>query len=217
MSERIICLIIGYAFGLIHTSYIYSKANGVDIRKMGSGNAGTTNALRTMGAKAGVITLLGDVFKCVLAVLVTWLLFRNSHPSLFPLLKVWTAAGVILGHDFPFYMKFKGGKGIAATAGMVLSFGDWRLLVLAIICFFGFFLVTHYVSLGSIFLSIGFFAGMLVFCILGHYSMTQPHLTEMCVLTAVLAALNIWQHRANIQRLVAGNERKTYLTKKSDQ
>jgi glycerol-3-phosphate acyltransferase PlsY len=217
MSTRIICLLLGYAFGLIQTSYIYSKAKGVDIRKMGSGNAGSTNALRTMGAKAGAITLLGDVFKCVFAVLVVWLMFHQSHPELFPLLKVWTAAGVILGHDFPFYMDFKGGKGIAATAGMVLSFGDWRLLAGAVICFFGIFFLTHYVSLGSILMSFWFFAGMTIFSLSGSYSMTRNRLQEMCILTALLAGLNIWQHRANIGRLVHGNERKTYLRKKAEQ
>ena len=68
--ERLVCLLIGYIFGLFQTGYFYGKTQGVDIRKMGSGNAGSTNALRTMGIKAGMITLLGDCFKCVIAVLV---------------------------------------------------------------------------------------------------------------------------------------------------
>ena len=77
--ERIVCLVIGYIFGLFQTGYLYGKAHHVDIRKQGSGNAGTTNALRTMGWKAGAVTFLGDCFKCVFAVVVVHLLFaRNS-------------------------------------------------------------------------------------------------------------------------------------------
>ena len=102
--ERIICLIIGYAFGLFQTSYIYGKARGIDIRTKGSGNAGTTNALRTLGRKAGLITLAGDILKCLAAVLVTWLIFHRTHPDIMKLLGIYTSAGVILGHDYPFYM-----------------------------------------------------------------------------------------------------------------
>ncbi len=216
MSARIISLLIGYCFGLCQTSYFYGKMHGVDIRKMGSGNAGTTNALRSLGKKAGFITLLGDICKCILAVFVTWLLFHSAHPDLFPLLKIWTAVGVIIGHDFPFYMHFKGGKGIAATAGMILSFGDWRLILICFGCFFLFFLTTHYVSLASISISLAFVIGMIVLGLGGHFGMESAYYTEMCMITVIIAALNIFQHRANIQRLVQGNERKTYLSGKSD-
>ena len=129
--SRLLSLLIGYCFGLFQTSYFYGKLHGVDIRTMGSGNAGTTNALRSLGAKAGLITLAGDVCKCILAVLVMYLLIGKNHPEILPLLKVYTAFGVIIGHDFPFYMHFRGGKGIAATGGMILSFGDWRLILLS--------------------------------------------------------------------------------------
>lgn len=217
MIARIACLLIGYAFGLFQTSYFYGKKRGVDIRTMGSGNAGTTNALRTMGTKAGLITMCGDVCKCILAVIVTWLIFRHRCPELFPLLKIWTAAGVIIGHDFPFYMDFKGGKGIAATAGMIISFGDWRMIAVGIICFFGFFFLTHYVSLASISLSVEFLIGIIICSLRGDYPMGGRELTEMCILVAVLVCMNIYQHRGNIRRLLAGTERKTYLTKKSDQ
>ena len=100
--ERLICIAIGYVFGLFQTSYIYGKMHGIDIRKCGSGNAGTTNMLRTMGTKAGAITLLGDAFKCVISVLVVRTLFRTQYAEILPLLSIYTAAGVILGHNFPF-------------------------------------------------------------------------------------------------------------------
>ena len=120
--ERAICLVIGYVFGLFQTAYLYGKLHGIDIRNYGSGNAGTTNTLRTLGTKAGLIVLLGDIMKCILAIVLTNLLFQNSHPDEIYLLKIYAAAGAILGHNFPFYLHFKGGKGIAATAGMILSF-----------------------------------------------------------------------------------------------
>ena len=82
--ERFICLLIGYAFGLIQTGYIYGKIKGVDIRKEGSGNAGSTNALRTMGIKAGLVTLLGDCFKCVFAVVTVYLNLRKDLRRHFP-------------------------------------------------------------------------------------------------------------------------------------
>ena len=110
MVERLICLLIGYVCGLFQTSYIYGRAHGIDIRNYGSGNAGTTNALRTLGAKAGAITFLGDCFKCVIAVLIVRAIFGNSHQDIIRLLGLYAAAGTILGHNFPFYLKFRGGK-----------------------------------------------------------------------------------------------------------
>ena len=82
MLERIICLLVGYAFGHIQTAVMYGKLKGVDIRKVGSGNAGTTNTLRVMGAKAGLIVLLGDMLKCMAAILITYFLFGRSNPNL---------------------------------------------------------------------------------------------------------------------------------------
>jgi len=211
--ERVISLLIGYVFGLFQTSYFYGKSKGIDIRKTGSGNAGTTNALRTLGLKAGLITMGCDIGKCILAVIVTWLIFRGSHPDTVPLIKIWTAAGVILGHDFPFYLKFKGGKGIAATAGMIISFGDLRLIAVGIVVFFGLFFLTHYVSVGSLCLSLEFLIGIIAFGQHGSYGMTQNHLNEMYLLVIALTALAYYGHRGNIVRLVHGNERKTYLSK----
>ena len=212
--ERVICLLIGYVFGMFQTAYLYGKANGIDIRTKGSGNAGTTNALRTLGLKAGLITFACDALKCLLAVLVTWLIFRNSHPEITNLLGIYTSAGVILGHNYPFYLKFKGGKGIAATAGMIIAFLDWHLIVIGLICFFGLFLTTHYVSLGSLALSAEFLIGVLVSGQMGLYHMEQPALNEMYFIIVLLTVMTFFKHRGNIVRLIRGEERKTYLSKK---
>ncbi len=217
MTARIICLIIGYGFGLFQTSYILGKMKGIDIRDSGSGNAGTTNALRILGKKAGAITFACDILKCILAVLITWLIFRNTYAEIVPLLKIWTSAGVTLGHVFPFYMNFKGGKGIAPMGGMIIAFGDWHLIVIGVLVFFGLVFLTHYVSVASMTLITLFFVEMAVGNILGLYGMLPRDRVELLMIVLGLTALGIYEHRGNLLRLLQGNERKTYLTgKKSD-
>lgn len=120
--ERLLCLLIGYVCGLFQTSYIYGRMHHMDIREHGSGNAGTTNALRTLGKKAGALTLLGDCLKCVISVLIVRAVFGESQKEILPLLSLYAAAGCILGHNFPFYLKFRGGKGIAASVGLFACF-----------------------------------------------------------------------------------------------
>lgn len=212
--ERLICVAIGYVFGLFQTSYIYGKLHGIDIRKCGSGNAGTTNMLRTLGTKAGAVTLLGDALKCVLAVLLVRILFRSRYEEILPLLSIYTAAGVILGHNFPFYMNFKGGKGIAATAGLILSM-SWEMTLLAVLTFALTVALTHYVSLGSLLVYTGFMIEIILFGQNGMFGMTQSCLNEMYAVAAVLCVLAFWMHRENIVRLLHHEERKTYLFKKN--
>ena len=211
---RIYCLLIGYVFGLFQTAYIYGKAHGIDIREHGSGNAGTTNALRVLGRKAGLIVFAGDTIKCILAVVVTGLLFDKSHPDMIYLLKIYAAAGAILGHNFPFYLNFKGGKGIAATAGMVLAFHGY-MIPLEVILFFSVFFITHYVSLGSLLVYVGFMVQLVVMGQLGVFGMSQPILLEMYAVGAFLTIMAFVKHRSNIVRLIHGEERKTYLSKKN--
>lgn len=213
--ERIICLLIGYVFGLFQTAYFYGKAHGIDIRQHGSGNAGTTNTLRVLGTKAGLIVLAGDCLKCIAAVWVVRLLFGAGHPDMIYLLCLYAGAGAVLGHDYPFYMGFKGGKGIAATAGLILSFHPY-FIIMGVAVFFGIFFTTHMVSLGSL-LVYACFVVLMVVCGQGGVfaGMTQPLLIEMYILALLMAAMAYWQHRENIRRLLHGNERKTYLFKKN--
>lgn len=213
--ERVFCLLIGYVFGLFQTAYIYGKLHGIDIRNYGSGNAGTTNTLRVFGTKAGLLVLVGDIMKCILAVAITAVIFDKSHPDMVYLLKMYTAAGAIIGHNFPFYLNFKGGKGIAATAGLILSFHPY-LIPMGIILFFGAFFITHYVSLGSLLVYAGFMIELVILGQMGIFGMTQPLLIEMYVIAGFLTVMAYWKHRENIKRLVSGTERKTYLTHKSE-
>lgn len=210
---RVLCLVIGYVFGLFQTSYIIGKKNGIDIREHGSGNAGTTNMMRTLGRKAGLLTFAGDCLKCVLAIALVRVLFGASHRDIIPLLSFYAAAGVILGHNFPFYLKFRGGKGIAATAGLVLSFNP-IMTVLGIITFFGTFFLTHYVSLGSLLVYVGIVIELPILGQNGFFHMSQAHLNELYIVAFCLAALAFWEHRENMKRLASGTERKTYLSKK---
>ena len=212
--ERAICLVIGYVFGLFQTAYLYGKLHGIDIRNYGSGNAGTTNTLRTLGTKAGLIVLLGDIMKCILAIVLTNLLFRNSHTDEIYLLKIYAAAGAILGHNFPFYLHFKGGKGIAATAGMILSFHPY-LIPMGVLLFFGTFFTTHYVSLGSLLVYAGFMTELVVLGQLGIFGMPQAALNEMYIVAGFLTVMAYYKHKNNIKRLLDGTERKTYLTHKN--
>ena len=212
---RIVCLLIGYVFGLFQTGYFYGKAHGIDIRQHGSGNSGTTNALRVLGTKAGLIVFAGDCLKCMAAVWLVRLLFGGSYHSIIYLLCLYTGAGAILGHNYPFYMHFKGGKGIAATAGMVLSFHPW-FVVTGVVVFFTAFFTTHYVSLGSLLVYTLLIIQLVISGQMGLFAeMTQGQLVEMYILFGCMTALAFWKHRENIGRLLHGTERKTYLTKKN--
>ena len=210
MGVRLICLGVGYCLGLFQTSYILGKLHGIDIRNYGSGNAGTTNMMRTMGTKAGLLTFAGDCLKCVLAIVLVCLFLGKSHEEMLPLLSIYTAAGVILGHNFPFYMNFRGGKGIAATAGLIMSM-SWQMTLIAIVIFGGTVALTHYVSLGSLLVYVSFFVEIIVFGQNGMFGMTQRYLNEMYAVAFALAVLAFWMHRSNIVRLAHGEERKTYL------
>lgn len=212
--ERVVALLIGYAFGLFQTAYIYGKLHGIDIRDYGSGNAGTTNTLRVLGTKAGLIVLFGDIMKCILAVVVTSFIFGKSHPEMVYLLKMYAAAGAILGHDFPFYLHFKGGKGIAATAGLILSFHPF-LIPVGVVLFFGAWLITHYVSLGSLLVYAGFMTELILLGQNGIFGMSQQYLNEMYIIAGILTFMAYYMHRANIKRLITGTERKTYLFHKN--
>ena len=205
--ERIICLAIGYVFGMFQTSYIIGKAHHMDIRQYGSGNAGTTNALRTLGKKAGAMTLIGDLLKCVIAILIVDAIFKNKYEEILPLLGMYTAAGCVLGHNFPFYLGFRGGKGIAASAGMLLAL-DWRVFLICAAVFIGSVVITRYVSLGSMAAYIGALICFACFGAAGSYGMDFSHTLEMDVIMGLMTALAIYRHRANISRLLNGTENK---------
>lgn len=217
---RIFCLLIGYIFGIFQTAFIYGKLHGIDIREHGSGNAGTTNTLRTLGNKAGLIVFLGDLLKCIIVVLLCGLIFGKTNPDAKYLIKMYAGLGCIIGHNFPFYLKFKGGKGIACTGGMVIAFDPWFTLV-GICVFFGIFFTTHYVSLGSICIYPYILIMEIILGQTGYFKgytgnpVPQAMLTEMYIITFLLLLLTTFMHRENIKRLLSHSERKTFLSKKN--
>lgn len=204
--ERMICLIAGYLCGLLQSGYFYGKTHKIDIRKYGSGNSGTTNALRVMGPKAGAVVFFGDFLKSLLPCLAVRLVFQNQ-PEMIYLLILYTGFGVILGHNYPFYLQFKGGKGIAATAGLIMA-TDLRMTILCLTSFILIVLITRYVSLGSLIVATIFLIWMCVFGSMGAYGIGQNLLPEFYIVAALISGQAFWRHRANIGRLIHGKENK---------
>ena len=213
IGARVIALGIGYLFGLFQTGYLYGKSQGIDIRSEGSGNAGTTNSLRVLGIKAGLITFAGDLCKAILAVLLVKVLFRNAYPDAVKILELYAGFGAVLGHNFPFYLKFKGGKGIAASSGVVISlmlFPKYCFMftVFGIVFFALVARISRYVSLASLIGMAMFFVEFLIWGFLGWLPLNGTDLVEGTVIVFALAALAFIRHRSNIVRLVHGTERK---------
>lgn len=214
MFPRIICLLLGYLFGNFQTAFFYGKLHGIDIREHGSGNAGTTNTLRVLGTKAGLIVFFGDALKSIIAILIVRFTVARNYPDIEPLLVLWTGFGCVLGHNFPFFMKFKGGKGIATSAGLLIA-SHFAFIPVGFIAFFGNLIITHYVSVGSLLLYTCFFIQTIIMGQMGVFNVSQVTLNEMYILTFILTCLAFFMHRQNIVRLINHNERKTYLFKKN--
>ncbi len=209
--ERVICLAIGYVLGLFQTGYIYGKMHNMDIRQHGSGNAGATNTMRVLGKKAGYTVFAGDFLKTILACLIARLIYPdNPNQDLFVL---YAAFGAVLGHNFPFYLGFKGGKGIAASTGLLISL-DFRIFAISGILWLISVGVTKYVSLGSILMLSSFFVLAVLFGSMGDYAIASENQMEFYALAFVIAAMAIWRHRANIKRLLNGTENKIGSKKK---
>ncbi|MBO5154705.1 MAG: glycerol-3-phosphate 1-O-acyltransferase PlsY [Eubacterium sp.] len=207
MLARIISILIGYACGHFLTGFFYGKTQHVDLRKVGSGNVGTTNTYRNLGPKAGILTLLGDVFKVVLSVLIVWLIYRNNAGVNVKVLEYYAALGTILGHNFPIFMKFHGGKGIACTGGLMVAVCP-ICVPICLTIFLVTVLTVKYVSLGSILVCISFFIQILVFGQMGLLGLAGADLMEVYILAGVVMVLGIVRHHANIGRLINGTESK---------
>ena len=211
--QRIACIVIGYVFGLFQTAFIIGKMHNIDIREYGIGNSGTTNAMRTLGKKYGFITYFGDALKAVFAVILTYFLFRNQCEGRMMVMALYTGLGTILGHNFPFYLNFRGGKGFAASVGFMLIF-DYKIFFVCAVVFIAIFFLTHYVSLGSLSAYVTALIAMILRGQGGAYGMDKNHVLEMYILMILLTALAFYKHRSNIVRLLHGNESRIYLRRK---
>jgi len=206
---RLVCLLIGYAFGCIQSAFIVGKVTkNLDVREHGSGNAGTSNVIRVIGKRAGIAVFVIDVLKAIAAYMVCALLFNGSgsfidggYNGILP--GLYAGFGVVLGHNFPFFLKFKGGKGIASMLGVMLAL-DWRAALPTYAIGFIILMATRYMSLTSLSMTLLFLPLLLFF----------NHRPETLLVAVVMAAMAFFLHRGNIQRLWSGTERKLALSSK---
>ncbi len=200
IAYNLIILVVAYLLGSINTSIIVSKILiGDDIRNHGSGNAGATNTLRTVGKKGAVLVVLGDVLKAVIAIMLAKFIARDSSTATYI-----AGIGAVLGHNFPLYFKFRGGKGIIVSTVAILFADPILGLITAIIAIL-IMAISKYVSLGSI-------SGAVLFVVLALiFRNTNP---DFVVFATMLALLAIYMHRSNIARLLAGQENKLNFGKK---
>lgn len=203
MVTYIIVAIIAYLLGSISFSVIISKKlAGFDVREKGSGNAGTTNVLRTVGKKASILTLLCDCLKGVVAILVAFiigLIVKDINKSLLVQL---AGIAVILGHTFPIFFQFKGGKGIATALGVLLM-TNWNIGLICLVFALVLMILTRMVSLGSL-------AAAVLFPILVIFMPHTAYLVDgnYIIYAILIAVLVIFNHRENVKRLLSGKENK---------
>jgi glycerol-3-phosphate acyltransferase PlsY len=203
----ILVAVAAYLLGSIPTGFLVAKSRGVDIRTVGSGNIGATNVLRALGRPAGIAVLLADALKGWLAVAgVARLIGGWSSPAAGLQTQEWYAlcAGVaaILGHNYTCWLQFKGGKGIATSAGVLVALVPLPLLIILSV-WIGVFALTRYVSLAS----------MCASFVLPFAAWFCGNSRTIIIVTGALAGLAIYKHKANIQRLISGTESRISLWK----
>ena len=207
MVAYIVVAILSYLIGSINFSIIISKkVAGFDVREKGSGNAGTTNMLRTVGKKAALITLVCDILKGVISILLALLIGKIAKEANNSILVQIAGILVIIGHTFPIFFKFKGGKGVATAVGVLLT-TNWQLGLICLI--FGLVLIalTRMVSLGSITAAILF--PILVLFIKTNYIVEGNYF----IYSLIIAVMVVFNHRENVKRLLSGTENKLSFKK----
>lgn len=212
MAAYIIIAVIAYLIGSINFSIILSKRMaGFDIREKGSGNAGTTNMLRAVGKKAAVITLICDILKGVVSILIAVLagkIVKNLDNALLVQL---AGIFVIIGHTFPVFFKFKGGKGIATALGVLLMI-NWQIGLICLIFALVLMTLTKMVSVGSIAAAI-LFPILVAFIDQNYIVQTSNSNWSYLVFSIIVALLVIFNHRANVQRILNGTENRLSFKK----
>jgi glycerol-3-phosphate acyltransferase PlsY len=196
--------IVGYLLGSCPNGLIVSKSHGIDVRNFGSGNIGATNVLRVLGHKWGYLVFALDSLKGLLAVVFAfWISVRlGLDDSSQTIAAILAGVACILGHSFPVWLRFKGGKGVATSAGVLLG-----LMPLAVVSVFIVWLVlfktTRYVSLASI----GAALALPIFVTV--YLHFRPEAeTSLLIFSIIIAAVVVWRHRSNIRRLLQGKEQR---------
>lgn len=220
--------VIAYLIGSINPAVIVTKVvtkGKRDIRDMGSGNAGFTNVLRSVGKVPAIITIVCDALKCIAAVFIAYFLFvwfaklpledEWFRRCFFNCVKYFAGVFCILGHSFPLYFHFKGGKGIVTAAALMLS-SDWRVFLLILATFLIIFIVGRIISLASIICAILYAPYTFLFTFVFDHLLTQPCLWYVLVATAcslIIGMFAVFMHRENIKRLKNGEEKKIHAKK----
>ena len=214
MVAYIIIAIIAYLIGSVNFSIIISKKTaGFDVREKGSGNAGTTNMLRSVGKKAAAITLLCDILKGVIAIGIAIIIGKLWTDLNAELLLQIAGIAVIIGHTFPIFFGFKGGKGVATSLGVLLM-SNWQIGLICLIFALILMVLTRMVSLGSCAAAVLF--PVLTLFINEHYTVLTEGKSGSVyfVYSVILAVIVLFNHRSNIKRLLNGTENKISFSKK---
>ena len=209
MASYIIVVIIAYLLGSISFSVIISKKlAGFDVREKGSGNAGATNMLRSVGVKGAVLTLIGDCLKGVIAILVAVIVGKIAKNADKALLVQLAGIAVVLGHTFPIFFNFKGGKGVATALGVVLV-TNWQIGLICLVFALVLMALSRMVSLGSVGACVLF--PVLVLFIKSNYIVTEG--SSYLIYSIILSLIVEFNNRSNIKRLLTGTENKISFKK----
>lgn len=202
MAAYIVVAVIAYLIGSINFSVIIStRMAGFDLREKGSGNAGTTNVLRTVGKKAAAITLICDILKGVISILIAKLIGNIWQDLDGALLVQLAGIFVVIGHTFPIFFKFKGGKGVATSLGVLLTL-NWQIGLICLVFALVLIALTRMVSVGSIAAAILY--PVLTIFISQNYIVPGSYIIS----SIILAVLIVFNHRSNVKRLLTGTENK---------
>ena len=188
--EVVLSVLIGYLFGCVNMSYIIGRIKGFDIREKGSNNAGASNAVVTMGFKAGIVVGVWDILKAFLAAETAKYLFPNLTVSF-----ILAGAGAVFGHIFPFWMGFRGGKGLASLLGLTLA-TDWRVFLICGVAIIVVTLITDYIAVGTLVTAVGYPIYMII---------VWSSLLVTVVMGIILITM-VYKHFINVKRIVKGEE-----------
>ena len=191
-----------YLIGSIPSGYLVGRIKGVDLRKVGSGNIGATNALRVLGKKWGYFVFAADFLKGWLAVIIGFAAASHFPPDHAILAGIIAAVFAMVGHIFPVWLGFKGGKGIATSGGIMIGLFPGWIFLCGLVVWVVFFYGTRYVSVASIAAAISLPVSSGILMLLGRCDW------RLVIIAALMCALAVWRHKSNIERLFAGTEKK---------
>ncbi len=203
LLKYIVCIIAGYLFGSISCGLIAGKLHHIDLRKEGSGNLGTTNVLRTLGKLPALFTFIGDLAKIVIPIVIIRLFIADADT--WYLLSMIFGLGGVLGHNYPFYLNFKGGKGIAVTSAVVVAAAQPIMIPIGIVAFIIVVVITRYVSVGSLVVVAWY---LMINTLIFHQG--DKFFIPALIVSLFYAVFAFFQHRENIKRLIKGTENKLF-------